>query len=277
MMRLRQRWPLAVLMTAISFSLPQPARAQSATIAVVDAAGVPIPFAVITVDKASARVADDSGRLIIPSVEADSLRLHVRRIGYREFYGTLARSADDRYVVTMNPLASTLAAVTVRERANTPLARRGFYGRMERVQRGAIVGYFLTPEDLDDFNESTVSGMLRRSSYVRIARTRPARGAPKTLVLGRGGCGMNIVIDGQLAHGTAQEQAGGEAPTSINGRGTASGGGGGEAPDIDQLLDGRSVAAIEVYPSGANAPAEVIPMTGRGSCGIVVIWTGGRQ
>jgi len=277
MMRPRQRWLVTVFMTAISFSLPQPARAQSATIAVVDSAGVPIPFAVITVDKASARVADDSGRLIIPSVEADSLRLHVRRIGYREFYGKLARSADDRYVVIMDPLASTLAAVTVRDRANTPLARRGFYGRMERVQRGAIVGDFLTPEDLDDYNESTVSGMLRRSSYVRIARTRPSRGAPKTLVLGRGGCGMNIVIDGQLAHGTAQEQAGGEAPTSINGRGTASGGGGGEAPDIDQLLDGRSVAAIEVYPSGANAPAEVIPMTGRGSCGIVVIWTGGRQ
>ena len=88
---------------------------------------------------------------------------------------------------------------------------------------------------------------------------------------------MNIVIDGQLAHGTVQEDVAGEAPTSITGRGTAIERPEPDKPDIDQLLDGRSVAAIEVYPSGANAPADVIPMTGRGSCGVVVIWTGARR
>lgn len=273
----RQRWFLAVLLTALYYSLPASAQSPTSTITVVDAAGVPVPFAVISVGKSAASVANDSGRLVISLAGDDSLRLHVRRIGYREFYGTLPRSADDRYVVTMDPLASALAAVTVRERANTPLARQGFYDRLERVQGGAIVGEFLTPEDLDDYNESTVSGMLRRSRYVRISRTRPPRGPPQTVILGRGGCGMNIVIDGQLAHSTAQDDVSEEAPSSITARGTSRGVEGPPKPDIDQLLDGRSVAAIEVYPSGANAPAEVIPMTGRGSCGIVVIWTGGRQ
>jgi hypothetical protein len=48
-------------------------------------------------------------------------------------------------------------------------------------------------------------------------------------------------------------------------------------PDIDELVDGRSIMAIEIYPSTANAPAELIPPSGRGSCGIVAIWTGPRH
>jgi hypothetical protein len=46
------------------------------------------------------------------------------------------------------------------------------------------------------------------------------------------------------------------------------------AVPIDDLVSGRSVAAIEIYASTANAPAELIPLTGNGSCGIVAIWTG---
>jgi hypothetical protein len=45
---------------------------------------------------------------------------------------------------------------------------------------------------------------------------------------------------------------------------------------IDELVDGPSVLAVEIYPSTANAPAELIPLTGNGSCGIVAVWTGGR-
>ena len=109
------------------------------------------------------RIADDSGRLVVPLSEDDSLRFRVRRIGYAEFNGMVPRPADGRYVIALTPLPTQLAAVTVTERANTPLAMRGFYDRVERVQNGAIVGSFLTPEDLDEMNQSTVSGMLRYS------------------------------------------------------------------------------------------------------------------
>jgi len=40
------------------------------------------------------------------------------------------------------------------------------------------------------------------------------------------------------------------------------------------------VAAIEIYASAANAPAELIPLVGaaqQGACGIVAIWTGSRR
>lgn len=46
---------------------------------------------------------------------------------------------------------------------------------------------------------------------------------------------------------------------------------------IDELVDAGSVAGIEIYPGTANAPAELIPLTGGGSCGIVAVWTGGRR
>lgn len=266
-----------IAVSALSLVTALPAQEQTATVSVVDAAGMPIPFAVVVAGNATARVADDSGRALVPSARADSIRFRVRRIGYQAFYGQLPRSAENRYVVTLTALASTLATVTVKERASTPLANRGFYERVDRVQRGAIVGQFLTPEDLDEANASSVSAMLRRSRYARIVRSRPTRGPAVTVILGRGGCGMNVVLDGQLLTGTAQDEVEAEASTSINPGGSSRGRSGGNSPDIDQVIDARSVMAIEVYPSSANAPAELIPFGGDGACGIVAIWTGARR
>jgi hypothetical protein len=50
-----------------------------------------------------------------------------------------------------------------------------------------------------------------------------------------------------------------------------------EFPGIDQLAAAREVMAVEVYNSTANAPAELIPLTGGGSCGIIALWTGPRR
>lgn len=257
---------IAALLTAT----PMLAQEAAARLRVVDTGGLPIPFAVVNVGKARALIADDSGRLVVPRSGDDSVRFRVRRIGYAEHYSTLPRSADGRYVIALTPLPTQLAAVAVIERANTPLAMRGFYDRVERVQNGAIVGSFFTPEDLDEMNESTVSGMLRRNIHVRVGRTRPSHEMPKSIITGRGGCRMNILIDGLLASGSAQD---GSSSGSIMGATYVRRG---DHPDIDQLVDGRSVMAVEVYPSGANAPAELIPISGTGSCGIVAIWTGGR-
>jgi hypothetical protein len=49
---------------------------------------------------------------------------------------------------------------------------------------------------------------------------------------------------------------------------------------LDEVVDINAVTAIEIYASAANAPAELIPLTGaatQGACGIVAIWTGGRH
>lgn len=263
----------ACILAALLTATPMRAQESAARLRVVDTGGLPIPFAVVNIGKARALIADDSGRLVLSASDDDSLRIRVRRIGYAEFYGPVPRPSDGQYVIILTPLPTQIAAVTVTERANTPLAMRGFYDRVERVRLGAIVGSFLTPEDLDEMNESSVSGILRHSTYARISRVRLGRGIPLNVVTGRGGCAMNIVVDGQLATRTVQELY---SPGSINSAGTRVDRGVGPPMDIDELVDGRSVMAVEVYPSGANAPAELIPISGTGSCGIVAIWTGGR-
>ncbi len=37
------------------------------------------------------------------------------------------------------------------------------------------------------------------------------------------------------------------------------------------------VMGIEVYPSTANAPVEILPSLNRGSCGLILLWLGPRR
>jgi hypothetical protein len=46
---------------------------------------------------------------------------------------------------------------------------------------------------------------------------------------------------------------------------------------FDEITSVGAVMAIEIYPSMANAPAELVPLTGGGSCGIIALWTGQRR
>ena len=250
---------------------PRPAEGQGRII-VRDELGVPVPYATITVSGGNPVIADDSGRAPIRGVKGDSIDLQVRRIGFREYRGWHRLVPDGEILVTLPPVVRELGEVVVTARLQTPLAQRGFYDRVARVQRGAIVGDFITPEMLALQIPSTASRALTGTRYVRIGRG--PRGQP--MLLGRGGCGMTLIVDGQRVAGMIEESITGEVPTSINSRGRQSNGGG-MGMDIDTAVDGGSIMAIEVYPSTANAPAELQSLGGRGSCGIVAIWTGPRR
>ena len=274
-----KRTCLAVLL----LTAPGALRAQEdgqVPVAVVDSRGEPIPFAVVSIRSGKVHVADAQGTVRMPAANADSLELHVRRIGYKESYGWAKPAADGRFVVELTQLAASLSAVTVTERANIPLAQRGFYDRLERAKRGAVVGLFVTPEELEARPRAKLTDVMQGLKYVRVWQTRPTGGPIHKLLLGRGGCPMNIVLDGQLVTGTVQEDVPSEAPTSIDFNGTrrsAAFSGQQLKPDIDAIITGGSVMAIEIYPSSANAPPEIIPFNGNGSCGIVAIWTGSRR
>jgi hypothetical protein len=255
----------------------------SRSLVVVDPSGAPVPFAVVVLGGAPPQIADDSGRLTLRLPRGSVHDLWVRRIGYREYRGRLAvDSTQGRLDVTLSPLAVQLATVSVEAARSTPLARTGFYDRVERTKRGAFVGEFISPEELDQMNHSRVSDLLRGRQHVRVRRL----GDGTVHLLGRGDCPLTIVIDGQRANNTAQDDAEvGSArylPTP-DGRNSRTGDipvGGAmrvRKPSVDELVGGREVMAIEVYASLANAPAELIPLTGGGSCGIIAIWTGGRR
>ncbi len=236
--------------------------AQSVVVQIVNAMGVPIPYALVDVGRVTGRIADSSGTVRLSGVRGDTLAIRARRMGYVPFQGRVARTDDAHFRVVLDRLPQELERVDVIADRNTPLARSGFYDRMQRVQRGAIVGEFITPEELDQRLASQVSRLLYGRQYVTVVPM-----GRHTLLAGRGGrCAMTIVVDGVRVNGVIEPPDGRIRQSETRNR-----------LSIDEIVDGNSVAGIEIYPSTANAPAELIPLTGGGSCGIIAIWTGGRH
>lgn len=236
-----------------------------------DTTGFAVPYAVVDANPGGRRVADSEGVVTFPRPGDDSVQVVVRRIGFAVASGWLRSDRDG--AVALAPLPRMLTTMNITERQNTLIAQRGFYDRMERVQRGAIVGEFITPEDLDRLGPMTMSRALVESRYVRVAG-RPPTG---TVFLGRSDCGYTVLVDGVRIESLQDDLAG---LTSINPSGTSrSHSSRPRPPSIEELVMGAAIAAIEVYPSAANAPSEIQAraMGGRGSCGIIAIWTGDRR
>lgn len=169
----------------------------------------------------------------------------------------------------------------MRDRLNTPLARTGFYDRLQRVQRGAISAVFITPEELDLRNPSKLSQMINGRASVKILyqKGRPILGGRN------GNCGMTVLLDGHkmtmmvedilnnyerrdlermMASGMDPEQA---IAMFL-----------GQRSSLDDLVTAHSVAAIEIYSSIASVPAELQRNVGPSSgCGLIALWTGSRQ
>jgi hypothetical protein len=264
-----RRWCGRLVLIAAVTSAVSRAGAQS-VVRVLDRDSIPVPFALVQVKGGAERVADSLGRVRLAQDLAPGTTLQVRRLGYAPFMGPAVEGRDRELVVLLEPVRRELEAVRTVAPRSTALSRTGFYDRMQRVQQGAIVGWFVTPEELEQRKVMQVSRALQGVGSTRIARHTDGR----PIVTGRGDCPMTVLVDGQrqqhLLKGTPQR-----APTSLSGRGRVDDSGGSQS--VDELVEGGSVMAIEIYPSAANAPAELIQLTGGGSCGIVAIWTGPRQ
>lgn len=233
-------------------SPPTAAPRRTVPLRVVGPGGAPIPFAVVDAGGGITRVADSSGIAYLPQPGAEAQRIRVRRIGFAALDTVIALRGNGELRVELRALGQLLDAVTVTATASSPLARAGFYDRVQRVQRGAIAAEFVTPEEIEGRNAAQVSDLLRGRRTISVTRgLTPLR----TIVKGRGGCDMTILLDGQRMRS--------DDAARIDG-----------AVAIDDLVSGRNVLAIEIYPSTANAPSELIPLTGGGSCGIIAIWTG---
>ncbi|MDP1890285.1 MAG: carboxypeptidase-like regulatory domain-containing protein [Gemmatimonadaceae bacterium] len=241
------------------------ASAKGVVVRVRDGNGVPIAHALVEVEGGRGRVADDSGRVFIDAAP-DSLRMKVRRIGHAPFVGRVGRARSGEFAVTLKSLAQALAAVTVIERSvKSPLELAGFYDRVQRAQRGTFNADFITPEELDGRQGARPTDLFQGRRFVSVVRTQGQYS--QTYLQGRGRCNMTVYLDGRLLQP--------EPP-----RGRASSARSGGVVPIDELVNLNEVAAIEIYASAANAPAEMIPLVGsaqQGACGIVAIWTGGRR
>ena len=248
---------------------------RTVTVRVQTPGGQPVPYAVVSVDGAPYRIADESGALTLVMASRDSLPVLVKRIGFKPFDGWAKRGAGgDFYEAVMQPLAAVIDTVRVVARQVTPLSRTGFYDRVDRVKKSAMLGEFISPEELEVRNLSLLSEILQGRQYSRIGVAN-VNGRRQLIVQGRARCPMNIVVDGQYVKNTMQEAKVSEVPLSVFGSMRSSD----SAPliPLDEIVDGRSIMGIEIYPSIANAPAELIPTASHGGCGLVAIWTGPRR
>ncbi len=279
---------LAAALAAVS-SLPQVLVAQVAArpdsaartvvreVAIRDRGGQAIPYAVLTVKSGVNRVADENGIVELPApIDADSAELVVRRIGYRPFGEWVRVVEDGRFIVEMDPLPRALNPRTITERRDTPLARSGFYDRMERVRRGATVARFYTPEELDMRYVNQVSALLAGESYVKIERH-----SSRAILTGRSpGCAVAVIVDGMRMTGMVEELYTREGQDEVRRLG---GGPQGTArflasrTSVDELLSAQSVAGMELYPTAAAAPIELQRAAGNGWCSILAIWSGDRR
>jgi len=244
------------------------ATARGVVVRVRDPNGVAIPHAIVEVQGGRGRVTDDSGRVAL-RVAADSIRVAARRIGYAPLWARLGRSTNGEFELTMSPLGQSLATVTVVERGvPSPLERNGFYDRVQRAQRGAFTAEFITPEELDSRNVSRVTDLFSNRRFAFATRAPGSRS--QTILVGRRGCKASVFLDGRLL---VPEVPSGENrnfdltdPRRI--------------VPLDDILSAGAIAAVEIYASAAQAPGELIPLTGaaqEGSCAVVAIWTGGRH
>lgn len=263
------------------------AQERSARVVVTDSLGNRVAFAWVQVRSGIARAADDSGRVSLDVPASDSIQLTARRIGYTPFEGRVGRDAAlDAYRVVMNPLPQALERINIIAPRENRLYRNGFYERLEQSFKVATPSRFLSPEAIEARPASRTSQLLDGISFVSVRREQG-----KPIVLGRGSCGANIVLDGKRPSGMIEELATREGETEVGriavtlppnvapemrrmearrifveGRQT-----------IDDLVSPGTIAAIEVYGSANQAPPELRIHAREPMCALVVIWTGPRQ
>lgn len=273
----RRAWWIGVLALCVSISDAGAQGERAVTVRIVTAGGQPIPFALVSVDETPDRIADAHGKLTLTLKARDSVKVSARRMGFRPYDGWALRAENEHvFEAAMTPLAAIIDTVRVLAQQSTPLSKTGFYERAERVQKSAMIGEFITPEELERRNLTRLSDMLQGRQYSRIA-TMSFRGRSQPIAQGRGRCSMNIVVDGHYVSNTTQDYGVSDVPLSIRGGGSAIENNTALAVGLDEIVDGRSIMGVEIYPSIAGAPVELIPTASRGGCGLIAIWTGPRK
>jgi hypothetical protein len=182
--------------------------------------------------------------------------MRVRRIGFLPTTARVQPGADTTIRITIQQLAVLMTTQVVRAQQQIrTLELRGFYDRMLESQRGALVGLFILPEEIEMRQPQRVSQLLEGRQGV-VARRFGSCNVIATCyrIIGPGGCPATIFLDGQRLNRLADASGNVAA-----------------APAIDELIPVSSVSAVEVYPRGATAPPKYQAFGG--TCSIVLVWT----
>lgn len=236
---------LGLLPFAGAFGQTAPAGSAGAITGTVrDSAGAPVAAAEVTIAALSRRAtADAAGRFRLEGVPLGQQVVSARRIGFRRRELSViveaGRVADASFV--LGRLAQQLNTVTV----EAPRSRRarylaGFYDRRRR----AASGRFLTQDQIDDRNATTLPELL--TSSVPGVRIVSSRSVLQGVRLRGQSCAPLVWLDGAPA----------------------------PAAEFDlSTIHPSTVSAVEVYSSGSLVPGEFQLPRGAHACGVVAIWS----
>jgi len=234
-------------MAAIILPLTPLRSAAQATLtgSVADTAGVAILGAEVTVEGTSAGTrTDEHGKFRLTDLAEGTRSVRVRRLGFAPFDVAvhLARGSVAQITIRMTPIVTTLPPVVVRtERMNYTGRLAGYYRRLEKKSSG----YFITRDQIDRENPSTMGQLLQHVPGIRAQRGR--NGITGVRMRGRG-CWPLVWIDGT-------PMPAGEV-------------------DLDSFIP-SSVQGIELYLGATTAPVGFIYDRDLSSCGTILIWSRG--
>ena len=202
-------------------------------------------------------VTDRDGYFSFRTTPGD-FHLRVERVGYASTGSTqltLVRTDTVNFEVRL-PLRPHLAEeLTVTAVGGRQLDPSGFFARS-----GELAGLFLGPYEVERRRPVSPADLLVEIPGYHVL---PARGGSRVLVTGRGRhCIPTVYVDGTLAHRGTQS-------TYLTERDVEDG------IFLESLVNAHAIRALEVYQSGATAPARFRPVgpIGGGDCGVLVFWT----
>lgn len=212
---------------------------------VTDSAGIPIFSAEISLQGSPVRgFSDERGLFRLAGVPLGARVLRARRLGFAPSQVGLevSQAAAANVNIRMNPVAAPLPAVVIRPSKMSFTGRlAGYYERLAKKSSG----YFITREQIDRENPSTLGQLLQRTPGISLV----GRGSARSAVRMRGRrCGPMVWIDGT-------PMPAGEV-------------------DLDSFAP-STLHGIELYLGSTTAPLRYIFNRDRSSCGTILLWSRG--
>ena len=200
---------------------------------------------------------DSSGKFLIDALTASTVKLRVRRIGFRQqdLWVNVPKSARTAPVfVTLEPAIANLDTVVVDDSAPPEPVNPRLIAFRDRAVNNSF-GHFITEEMLARLRPHLPSDALRNVPGVNI-RPAPMRRIGNTVRLR--GCGLR-------GAGESSDKVG--PLIWLDGVRLV-------CAEIDEVTVGDDIAAIEVYNSLVGVPAQYLDRSA--VCGTILIWTKSR-
>ena len=231
-------------------------------------------------ERIATSVTDEDGNWLLEVLVPGVYFIEAKRLGYQPWIdGPLEVQPGDDAIFSyhLNPAAVVLDAVEIAAAATERYLRlRGFYER----QRSNF-GHFVTPDYIEKRQAARITELLSAIPGVRVVT---AGGAGRRFVqlrgsfLSHGGiCRPRVYVDGLIyIRGDSRPKgtdAFGNPELFTNASGNLDDRDRYSGLTIDDIAHPSTIAAIEVYRSGAQVPVQFGGNSIETRCGVIVVWT----